>query len=71
MVKNRSIERKPYLLDLAIRGAHKICNKIFLFDAARMSDRDIRSILKNNDIADIELQDTYIEYVRMYKVVSH
>lgn len=65
------LDRKPNLLDLAIRGAHTICNRVFLFDAVEMSDEDIRSILGEYNIIDRELQDAYIQFVRMYKVVMH
>ncbi len=57
-------------LDTAIQGAHSISTKLFLFEAAKMSENDIRIFLGENQINDKDLQDKYIDYVYMYRIAS-
>ena len=57
-------------LDMAIQGAHSISKKLFLYEAARMSEDDIRVFLSENKVLDKELQDKYIDFVYMYRIAS-
>ncbi len=59
-----------HVLDTAIQGAHSISKKLFLYEAAKMSEEDIRTFLGENHIVDKEIQDKYIDYVYMYRIAS-
>lgn len=61
---------EPLLFAFAARGAHSIGNRLFLFEAAQMSESEIRDFLLKNNITDRELQDRYIEFVQMYRIAS-
>ena len=68
MLGRRQTETSPELIDIAIRGAHNISNKLFLFEAAAMSESEIRRFLEKNGIVERDLQNQYIEFVHMYKI---
>lgn len=70
MLAQQMYEDNTQVLDTAIQGAHTISRKLFLFQAAKMSEQDIRSFLDENDIREKELQDRYIDYVYMYRIAS-
>lgn len=70
MLVQQKHENNTQVLDSAIQGAHAISKKLFLFEAARMSEKDIRKFLRSHQIVEKDLQDKYIDYVYMYRIAS-
>ncbi len=70
MLGRNSYQNNEDIVDTAIQGAHSISTKLFLFEAARMDEDDIRAFLGENKIVEKEVQDRYIDYVYMYKIAS-
>jgi len=68
MLGQRHMDTSPELIDIAIRGAHRINNKLFLFEAAIMSEAELRRFLQSSGISERGVQDQYIEFVHMYKL---
>jgi len=70
MFGEQTLQSDPKLIDIAIRGAHNISNRLFLFEAVKMSESDIRQVLNENEVCDAVMQDQYLEYVHMYRIAS-
>jgi uncharacterized protein YutE (UPF0331/DUF86 family) len=68
MVKTRGTAYE--LLDAAVKGAYDICKDIPMYKAVKMKERDIRKYLDENSITTRELQDTYLNSIRLYDLLS-
>ena len=54
------------VLEEVVAKAHKICNRILLFEAIEMEEDEVRLFLDCNQISDHEVQDRYLGFVRQY-----
>jgi hypothetical protein len=54
------------VLEEVVAKAHKICNRILLFEAIEMEENEVRLFLDCNQISDHEVQDRYLGFVRQY-----
>jgi DNA repair photolyase len=53
-------------LEKIVAKAHAICNKMLLFEAIEMEEDEVRLFLACNHVADPQLQERYLEFVRQY-----
>lgn len=54
------------VLDEVVAEAHKICNRILLFEAIEMREDEVRLFLDCNQVTDHQMQERYIGLVRQY-----
>jgi hypothetical protein len=62
MVENNSAD----IFEDIFEKAHKICNRILLFEAIEMDEDEIRLFLSCNHVSKQEMQDAYLGLVREY-----
>jgi hypothetical protein len=54
------------VLEEVVAKAHKICNRILLFEAIEMEEDELRLFLDCNQVSDHVVQDRYLGFVRQY-----
>jgi len=57
-------------LTIAQKGANEICKDISLQKAAKMKENDVRMMLEQKNITQLELQDSFLNIVRLYEFFS-
>jgi hypothetical protein len=62
--KNDQIRVDP--LEIVVERAHKICNKMLLFEAVSLDEDEIRLLLDTHHITDENAQETYLHLVEEY-----
>ncbi len=58
------------LLKSTVEGAHKICKKLPLQEAREMTEKDVLQFLNNNKITEPEVQDAYLNIIKLYEFVT-
>lgn len=54
------------VLEEVVAKAHKICNRILLFEAIEMEEDEVRLFLDCNQVSDHQVQQRYLDLVRQY-----
>ncbi len=58
------------LLKSAVEKAHTICNKLSLQEAIKMKESEVRDFLNSNKVTEQEMQDTYLNILRLYEFMN-